>query len=81
MAVKTVGESAAGGKPRRVFLSGLRRYLADSLAEVKKVSWPSFAEVCRFTLVVLVTVAVVSLFIYLADILLSFFSRPLFAPH
>jgi preprotein translocase subunit SecE len=81
MAVKTAGESAAAAKPRKAFLSGLRRYLAESWAELKKVAWPSFTEVRRFTLVVLVTVAVVSVFIYVADSLLTLLSRPLFMPH
>ncbi|MHB8078420.1 MAG: preprotein translocase subunit SecE [Candidatus Krumholzibacteriia bacterium] len=48
-------------------LAKLRAYVLDTVAEMKRVSWPTFAELKESTWVVIVTVAVITLFIFLVD--------------
>ncbi len=48
-------------------LTKLRAYVLDTTAEMKRVSWPTFAELKESTWVVIVTVAFITLFIFLVD--------------
>jgi preprotein translocase subunit SecE len=48
-------------------LAKLRAYVLDTTAEMKRVSWPTFAELKESTWVVIVTVALITLFIFLVD--------------
>ena len=48
-------------------LAKLRAYVVDTTAEMKRVSWPTFAELKESTWVVIVTVAIITLFIFLVD--------------
>jgi preprotein translocase subunit SecE len=48
-------------------LAKLRAYVVDTTAEMKRVSWPTFAELKESTWVVIVTVALITLFIFLVD--------------
>ena len=48
-------------------LAKLRAYVMDTTAEMKRVSWPTFAELKESTWVVIVTVALITLFIFLVD--------------
>ena len=50
---------------------GLIRNFEDIFAELRKVIWPSFAELRTMTFVVIVTVVVVSLMLGLIDYLLT----------
>jgi preprotein translocase subunit SecE len=52
-------------------LAKLRAYVLDTTAEMKRVSWPTFAELKESTWVVIVTVAIVTLFIFLVDKMLN----------
>jgi preprotein translocase SecE subunit len=52
-------------------LAKLRAYVLDTTAEMKRVSWPTFAELKESTWVVIVTVAVITLFIFLVDKVLN----------
>lgn len=47
-------------------------FLKEARAELRKVSWPSWEEVNRSTVVVFAAVVLVTLFIYLADEGISF---------
>jgi len=49
----------------------IKAYLADVLAEMRKVSWPSRNEVRGATVVVLITVAVLTGFIFVVDTVLN----------
>jgi preprotein translocase subunit SecE len=42
-------------------------YVRDSKDELKKVTWPSRDEVTSFTIVVVVTVVILSIFLWLVD--------------
>ncbi|NLK07803.1 MAG: preprotein translocase subunit SecE [Firmicutes bacterium] len=44
------------------------RFLKEVRAELRKVAWPNRKELTTYTIVVIATVAVVSVFISLADI-------------
>jgi preprotein translocase subunit SecE len=46
---------------------GLVRFIREVIEELRKVSWPTLPELYRYTLVVIVTVAVLALFIGLID--------------
>jgi preprotein translocase subunit SecE len=58
------------GRPAAKF-GELRRYLEDSRAELDKVSWPTGKEIKATSLAVLALIVVMSIFLGLADILLS----------
>ena len=45
----------------------LTQYLRETSQELKRVSWPSVAELRESTGVVIVTVSVVTLFIFIVD--------------
>lgn len=50
----------------------MTNFLKEARAELRKVSWPSWEEVNRSTVVVFAAVVLVTLFIYLADEGISF---------
>ncbi len=53
------------------------RYLKETLQEMQRVSWPSFADLKESTIVVCVTVGVVTFFVFVVDQVLSFIQRKL----
>ena len=60
------------------FLVKLRSFFQDSWTELQKVVWPSREQVGRFTVVVLITICVVSFFLWLWDTILSTVTSRLF---
>ena len=44
-----------------------RQYLREVRGELRKVAWPSLAEVTRYSVIVLITVVVLGAFIFLLD--------------
>lgn len=52
---------------RKGIIKTIRQFLREVRAEMKKVIWPSSKEVTNYTMVVLVTVAVVSAFLLTLD--------------
>jgi preprotein translocase subunit SecE len=48
-------------------LNGLRRYVTESIAELKKVTWPTRQDVVRLTLIVLAVSIVIGIYIALLD--------------
>jgi preprotein translocase subunit SecE len=53
-------------------------FFSESWLELKKVSWPSQAEVKNFTWVVIATVTFVGLLLFVFDSFLGIFTRKLF---
>lgn len=53
-------------------MKGIIQFFKEVNAELKKVSWPSWDEVNRSTIVVFVAVILFTLFVYLADKSISF---------
>jgi preprotein translocase subunit SecE len=50
-------------------------FLRDTYEELRKVVWPTPAELYRYTVVVIVTVVVISSFIGLVDLGLGYFTQ------
>ena len=50
-------------------------FLRDTFEELRKVVWPTPAELYRYTIVVIVTVIVISSFIGAVDLALSWFTQ------
>ncbi len=48
-------------------LTGIRRYLTESWAELKKVTWPARETVIRLTLLVVAVSIAVGIYIYVLD--------------
>jgi len=44
------------------------RFLKNVAAEMRKVSWPTFSELVRKTLIVIVVVGILMLFSYIVDL-------------
>ena len=47
--------------------TGIRRYLVESWAELKKVAWPTRETVVRLTLLVVAVSVAVGIYIYVLD--------------
>ena len=52
-------------------LARFTQYLRETSQEMKRVSWPSVAELKESTIVVLVTVAVITVFLFAVDKILD----------
>ncbi len=48
-------------------LTGIRRYLVESWAELKKVAWPTRETVIRLTVLVVAVSVLVGLYIFVLD--------------
>jgi preprotein translocase SecE subunit len=53
---------------RRVPGGGFRRFVGESIAELKKVEWPSQSQVIQGTIVVIIACAIVGAYLYAADL-------------
>jgi preprotein translocase subunit SecE len=54
---------------------GILRFLRETYEELRKVVWPTPQELYRYTMVVVVTVAVIALFIFAVDTALTELSK------
>ena len=54
-------------KNELIVLTGVRRYLVESWAELKKVAWPTRETVMRLTVLVIGVSAAVGLYIFVLD--------------
>jgi len=52
-------------------LGRFTQYLRETVMEMKRVSWPSMAELRESTVVVLVTVSVITVFLFAVDKILD----------
>ena len=59
----------AGPKGKRRKENAVVRYLRETLAELKKVVWPTRQEATRLTLIVLATTVAMSAFLGIVDLL------------
>jgi preprotein translocase subunit SecE len=59
----------AGSKGKRRKENAVVRYLRETLAELKKVAWPTRQEATRLTLIVLATTVAMSAFLGIVDLL------------
>lgn len=68
-----VAEMAAPAQPSRPERTGVRQFLREVRGEMKRVAWPSRKEVASYSVVVLVTVAIMMGFIFALDSLFGQF--------
>jgi preprotein translocase subunit SecE len=60
---------------RRVPGGGFRRFVGESVAELKKVEWPSQSQVIQGTIVVIIACVIVGAYLYAADLFFKPFVR------
>ena len=60
---------------RRVPGGGFKRFVGESVAELKKVEWPNRAQVTQGTIVVIIACAIVGAYLYAADLAFKPFVR------
>jgi preprotein translocase subunit SecE len=65
--VRPVAESKAQTGQKREREGGPRRFVAESVAELKKVDWPGQRQLVSATVVVLIAIFVVGLFLWVSD--------------
>jgi preprotein translocase SecE subunit len=53
---------------RRVPGGGFRRFVGESIAELKKVEWPTQSQVMQGTVVVIIACAIVGAYLWIADL-------------
>ena len=53
---------------RRGFLGGFRRFIVESVGELRKVEWPSQSHVIQGTVVVLIACVIIGTYIWLNDL-------------
>jgi preprotein translocase subunit SecE len=53
-------------------MNKLMQYFRETSQEMKRVSWPTVAELKESTMVVIVTVAVITAFVFVVDKVLDF---------
>jgi preprotein translocase subunit SecE len=58
-------------------LTGMRRYIAESWAELKKVAWPTRETVIRLTLLVIAVSIIVGIYIFVLDRVFNSLVEPL----
>ena len=63
------------GKKMEKVLTGIRNFITDTLAELKKCSWPTQRELFESTILVIVAILIFTAFIYGVDKLFQFLSR------
>jgi preprotein translocase subunit SecE len=66
-----VPASVSSGEPvvdRRLPGSGVRRFIGESIAELKKVEWPTQQQLIQGTAVVLIACIIVGTYLWLADL-------------
>jgi preprotein translocase subunit SecE len=49
-------------------LTGIRRYFAESISELRKVTWPTREDVVRLTIIVIAVSIVIGIYIGVLDI-------------
>jgi preprotein translocase subunit SecE len=60
---------------RRVPGGGFRRFVGESIAELKKVEWPNQSQVMQGTIVVIIACVIVGAYLYAADLVFKPFVR------
>jgi preprotein translocase subunit SecE len=73
--VKPVGQPKSQAGTRRERRGGLRAFAGESYAELRKVEWPGRRQLFSATIVVIIAVAVVGAYLYVADQAFSRFVR------
>ena len=73
--IKPVGQPKSQAGAPRERKGGFRAFVGESAAELKKVEWPGRRQLFSATVVVIIAVAVVGAYLWVADLALSRFVR------
>jgi preprotein translocase subunit SecE len=73
--IKPVGQPKSQTGARRERRGGFRGFVSESIAELKKVEWPGRRQLFSATIVVIIAVAVVGTYLWIADLALSHFVK------
>ena len=73
--IKPVGQPKSQAGAQREHKGGFRAFVGESAAELKKVEWPGRRQLFSATVVVIIAVAVVGAYLWVADLALSRFVR------
>jgi len=73
--IKPVGQPKSQTGSRRERRGGFRGFIAESIGELKKVEWPGKHQLFSATVVVIIAVAVVGAYLWIADLALSHFVK------
>ena len=73
--IKPVGQTKSQTGARRERRGGFRGFIAESIGELKKVEWPGKHQLFSATVVVIIAVAVVGAYLWIADLALSHFVK------
>jgi preprotein translocase subunit SecE len=65
--VKPVGQAKSQAGARRETRAGVRAFAGESWSELKKVEWPGQRQLVSATVVVIIAVAVVGAYLFVAD--------------
>ena len=73
--IKPVGQPKSQTGARRERRGGFRGFVAESIGELKKVEWPGKHQLFSATVVVIIAVAVVGAYLWIADLAFSHFVK------
>ena len=73
--IKPVGQPKSQTGARRERRGGFRGFVGESIGELKKVEWPGKHQLFAATVVVIIAVAVVGAYLWIADLALSHFVK------
>ena len=73
--IKPVGQPKSQAGAQRERRGGFRTFVGESAAELKKVEWPGRRQLFSATIVVIIAVAVVGAYLWVADLALSRFVK------
>jgi preprotein translocase subunit SecE len=73
--IKPVGQPKSQTGARRERRGGFRGFAAESIGELKKVEWPGRRQLFSATVVVIIAVAVVGAYLWVADLAFARFVK------
>jgi preprotein translocase subunit SecE len=73
--IKPVGQPKSQTGARRERRGGIRGFAAESIGELKKVEWPNRRQLFTATVVVIIAIAVVGAYLWVADLALARFVK------
>ena len=73
--IKPVGQPKSQTGARRERRGGFREFVAESVGELKKVEWPGRRQLFTATVVVVIAIAVVGTYLWIADLAFARFVK------
>jgi preprotein translocase subunit SecE len=73
--IKPVGQPKSQTGARRERRGGIRGFAAESIGELKKVEWPNRRQLFTATAVVIIAIAVVGAYLWVADLAFARFVK------